>query len=281
MIFLALILAMLVVFAWDFSPYLHRDGWFLRWRSQLSGLGLGATLSAGLAVLVPAIIVQLALNALAPLLFGAAWIVAAVLLLLYSFGRGSISAQLEKYRSQCRREDFEGAYLYGSEELHWFTATDLADARGPSQIHVAMQRAFLYQANQRWFAVLFYFLVLGPAGALAYRLLQLCASVEPSTGRLLMIADWVPARLMASAFTLTGNFVESADELLAGLIGGGMQAPDLLYSVAMAATGEDKKPVPESEFGLYAARQNEMFAGLVRRSYVAWLVVVSLVVLLL
>ena len=59
-----------------------------------------------------------------------------------------------------------------------------------------------------------------------------------------------------------------------------MEVQELLYSVAMAATGEDKRAVPESEFGIYAARQNELFSALVRRSSVAWVVVVSLGVLL-
>ena len=141
-----------------------------------------------------------------------------------------------------------------------------------------MQRAFLYQAQQGWFAVLFYFLLLGPVGALAYRVLQLATPGKSSS--LLWLADWVPARLLAASFTLTGNFVESADELLAGFAGGKMRAPDLLYSVAMAATGEDKKPLPEDDFGVHAARQNEQFAALVRRSSVAWIVLVSLGVLL-
>ena len=278
MIFLALILALLLAFAWDFGPALHRDGWYLRWRSQLAGLGFGPVPLLLLSVLVPCAAVQLALNALEPLLFGAAWIVAAAGLLLYAFGRSNVGAELEKYRSQCRREDFEAAYLYGAEELRWFNGSGTSGARSPDEVHRAMQRGYLYQAQQRWFAVLFYFLLLGPVGALAYRLLQFAEQGKPSIA--LQLADWVPARLLAASFTLTGNFVESADELLAGLLGGKMEVQELLYSVAMAATGEDKRAVPESEFGIYAARQNELFSALVRRSSVAWVVVVSLGVLL-
>lgn len=278
MIFLALILTLLLAFAWDYGPVLHRDGWFARWRSQLAGLGLGPVPVTLLSVLVPCIIVQLALNALEPLVFGVAWIAAAALLLLYAFGRGNLGAELEKYRSQCRREDFEAAYLYGVGELRWFNSVESSGVRSPAEVHLAMQRGFLYQAQQHWFAVLFYFLLLGPVGALGYRLLQF--AVAGKSSRLLQLADWVPVRLLALSFTLTGNFVESADELLAGIAGGKMEAPELLHSVAMAATGEDKKPVPESDFGSYAARQNELFAALVRRSSGAWVVVVSLAVLL-
>lgn len=277
MIFLSLILALLLAFAWDFGPSLHRDDWYRRWRSQLAGMGFGPVPLELLAVLLPCALVQFALNALEPLLFGAAWIVAAAALLLYAFGRGSVGAELEKYRSQCRREDFEAAYLYGSAELRWFNGVGTDGALSPDKVHRAMQQGFLYQAQQRWFAVLFYFLLLGPVGALAYRLLQLSAQGKPSLG--LQLADWVPARLLAASFTITGNFVESSDELLAGILRGKMEVGELLYSVAMAATGEDKTPVPEAGFGTYAARQNELFAALVRRSSVAWVVLVSLGVL--
>jgi AmpE protein len=278
MIFLALILALLLAFSWDYGRALHRDGWFMRWRSQLTGLGLGPVPVLVFSVLVPCLVVQFALNVLEPLLFGACWIVAAAGLLLYGFGRGNVGAELEKYRSQCRREDFEAAYLYGVGELGWFKAGEASGARGPHQVHALMQRGFLYHAYQHWFAVVFYFLLLGPVGALAYRLLQLAVGARPF--RLMQWVDWVPARLLAASFTLTGNFVESADELLAGITGRKMEVQALLYSVAMAATGEDKKVMPGSDFGLYAARQNELIAALVRRSFVAWVVVVSLGVLL-
>jgi AmpE protein len=278
MIFLALVLALLLAFAWDFSSALHRDDWFARWCAQLASFGFGPVPVVLLSILLPCALVQVVLSALQPLLFGVVWIVFAAGLLLYSFGRGNIGAELEKYRSQCRREDFEAAYLYGAGELHWFNGDSARSELSAGEVHRAMQKGFLYQAHQRWFAILFYFLLLGPVGALAYRLLQLAPAKKSS--RLLRWADWVPARLLAASFTLTGNFVESADELLAGILGGKMGARELLYSVAMAATGEDRKSAPESGFGLYAARQNELFAALVRRSSVAWVLLVSLGVLL-
>lgn len=276
MSFLALMITLVLAFAWDFGSVLHRDHWFLRWQSQLSS----PLIKVLLAVLLPAIAAQLVLNALQPILFGLAWIGAASLLLLYSLGRGSIGAQQEKYRSQCRRDDFEAAYLYGSTELGRFQADDQCATQTPVAVHNAMQRAYLYQAYQGWFAVLFYFLLLGPAGALAYRLLQMIGEDEEGLGQLLHLADWAPGRLLTVAFAVTGNFVESADELLAGFVGVSMESSSLLYSVAMAATGEDQHVPPEAGFGLFAARQSETFEALVRRSGIAWLVVISALVLL-
>ncbi|TGQ49636.1 hypothetical protein, partial [Mesorhizobium sp. M4B.F.Ca.ET.211.01.1.1] len=88
----------------------------------------------------------------------------------------------------------------------------------------------------RWFAVLFWFLLLGPAGALGYRLLALMAEspmrarvpVEPLAlaQRLLGWIEWPVAQLMAFSMALVGNFDtawkawrQAHGERLAGTIG--------------------------------------------------------------
>ncbi len=276
MTFLALVLSLVLSRAWvNHGRVLHRDGWYHSWRAQLRSLGFPPALLLGLEVGIPSIAIQLLLNALQPLLFGLAWIGVSSLLLLYALGRGNAGAEAERYRSQCRRGDFQAALL---EVVPADGEAEAPDS--PQQVHAAVQAAFLYRALQRWFAVLFYFLLLGPAGALAYRLLQLSAE-ETSTARsLLFYIDWAPARLTAAAFVLTGNFIDSADELYDGFRTAGMPATPLLYSVAMAATGQDRVAVPIDDFGEFAARQNEILQSLLRRSNVCWVVVISLLVLL-
>ena len=278
MSFLALLLTLALSLAWDYGRALHRDGWYRRWRGQVAALGLRGVPAVLVLVGLPVIAVQLLLRELQPLVFGLGWIAAATLLLLYSLGRGKLNAESERYRSQCRRGDFEGALLYAQQSLGLAGQTPSLDSQ--PDVHRTLQTCFLYQAQQRWFAVLFYFLLLGPAGALAYRLLYLAAEEEPAAAMLLQYVDWVPGRLMAAAFTVTGNFVESADELAAGLLQAGMRTPAFLYSVAMAATGEDRVAVPIEGFGAFAARQNEAFMGLLRRSGTCWVVVIALLELL-
>lgn len=279
MSFLALLVALVLSVVWDYGRLVHRDGWYRRWQAQLGSLGLPNTPAVLLQVLVPALVAQIVLNALEPMLFHLGWIVAAVFLLLYALGRERLGTQSETYRSQCRRNDFEAALLFGQESLA--VPQDAVEGRESAlEVHRAMQKAYLYQALTRWFAVLFYFLLLGPAGALAYRLLCLSAENNETAAALQGYADWIPGRLAAAAFTLTGNFVESADELAAGFLQAHMTSPELLYSVAMAATGEDRVEPPAEGFGDFAARQNEAFEALLRRSGICWLVSISLLVLL-
>ena len=187
MTFLALIIALVLERLSPLEDWLHRDGWFERWQGQLASLGLGSSLRMVIGVGVPVVLASLVLDALQTLLFGLAWIAAAVVLLLYSIGRGNMGALQEQYRSQCRRGDFEAAWLSASTEFDWFEDEEKLDA---ALIHERVQQGFLYQDYQRWFAVLFYFLLLGPIGALAYRLLQMTCSSDPSGQKFLFYLDF-------------------------------------------------------------------------------------------
>ena len=278
MTFLALIIAIVLERLTPLEDWLLHDGWYRRWQGQLAALGLGGTWQVVIAVLLPVIAASLVLDVLRPLLFGLAWIGAAVVILLYSLGRSNLGAQQERYRSQCRRGDFEAAWLAASAEYDWFRCEEQLDS---GSMHKRAQQGFLYEAYQRWFAVLFYFLVLGPVGALAYRLIHLSCNGDAHRQQLLFYADWVPVRLLAAAFTLTGNFVASADELWDALRAPGMPSTDVLYTVAIAATGEDRIPQAEDELsGQRAAAQNEIFAGLVRRASVCWVALIAALVVL-
>ncbi|MEO6104561.1 MAG: cobalamin biosynthesis protein [Pseudoxanthomonas sp.] len=80
----------------------------------------------------------------------------------------------------------------------------------------ALVEAVFRNALHRWFGVLFWFLLLGPVGALAYRLVALAA--EGAFARLLpndtlagarvlqSVLDWPVAQLMTLSMALVGNF---------------------------------------------------------------------------
>ena len=281
MIFLALIIGLILLHLWGADNPLQKDGWFLGWLSRVDALGVLPVVKLVLLVLLPAIVVQLLLSELEPVLFGVLWIAASVMLLLYSFGRGDVQAQRQRYQSQCRSGDFEAAYLAATTEQGWADAAE--EVPNAAAVHNLVQRGFLYESYQRWFAVLFYFLLLGPVGALAYRLLQIVSKSESATlaRSCLNVVDWVPVRLLAAAFTLTGDFVHSCDELWLTVSELSMKPRQALYIVAEAATGDlvaTPDAVDASAFGNWAAEQNEEYAGLLRRSSITWIVIVSALV---
>ena len=80
----------------------------------------------------------------------------------------------------------------------------------------ALVSAVFQNALRRWFGVLFWFLLLGPAGALLYRLTaiscegpfarQLPSSTRAGAAMLLKLLDWPVAQLLTLSLALVGNF---------------------------------------------------------------------------
>lgn len=89
-------------------------------------------------------------------------------------------------------------------------------AHPPSMDAPALVEATFRSAKRRWFGVLFWFLVLGPFGALLYRLTALAAEGEASLDMppetlhgarsWLAALDWPVAQLMTLSMALVGNF---------------------------------------------------------------------------
>lgn len=86
----------------------------------------------------------------------------------------------------------------------------------PSLESSALVEAVFRSALRRWFGVLFWFLLLGPIGALLYRLVALSVEGEASRALsgenrsgariLLAILDWPVAQLLTLSLALVGNF---------------------------------------------------------------------------
>lgn len=68
---------------------------------------------------------------------------------------------------------------------------------------------YLVQSNGQLFAVLFWYIVLGPLAVLAYRLIALSqgqAAVGQQATWVTNLLDWLPARMTALLYMLVGNF---------------------------------------------------------------------------
>jgi len=123
-------------------------------------------------------------------------------------------------------------YAWGPSDLD-LDVDAIVEARDPVERHAAASRlwpsgeqasldgpslvgAVFRNAQRRWFGVLFWFLLLGPAGALLYRLVAIAAegnathllpadTVAGARG-LLAVLDWPVAQLMTLSMALVGNF---------------------------------------------------------------------------
>ncbi|UXI68093.1 beta-lactamase induction protein [Tahibacter amnicola] len=203
------LLAVLVVFALAKGlPDLSRMRDFSRLRVWLELLAqMGGKLQTALAILVPVTLCLLLQWGLHGWLFGLLSFAFAVCVLWYSWGPRDLSEDIDAVvkapDSDRRLAAAQWLRPDGVEEPLAFEAPALVDATFQS-------------ALKRWFGVLFWFLLLGPAGALLYRLVQLLAWSSPFTSqqgeglalarRLSLILDWAPSHLMALALAVASDF---------------------------------------------------------------------------
>ncbi|WP_025110445.1 regulatory signaling modulator protein AmpE [Pseudomonas sp. H1h] len=244
MSFLVLLLA---VWIEKFSALRHRvqrDGGWIRELHKLETserLAKRPWLVLTILVLLPVALLALLLLVLEPVAYGLLALPVHVLVVIYALGRGDLLGGLGPFRDAWRREDLQAAAHVAKRDL------DICADSG-EQLLDRVQGHLLWEAYQSFFAVIFWYFVLGPVAALAYRLLALAqehgqnqALVERA-GQLRHAFDWVPVRLLAASLALVGNFVAVSRVMLHELLNWNISAAQLINKVGLAA-GEIPPPV--------------------------------------
>jgi AmpE protein len=237
MSFLVLLLVLWVEKFSSWRARIQQDGAWLRllaWAQRQSAFQHSPWLQLAVLVLVPLAALALLLAVLGVPLHG--WLTLPVHLwvLVYALGRGDPLVALGPFRDAWRREDVEAAYLVAQRDL----GVEAADADSLLQ---QAQGYLLWQGYQSFFAVIFWYALLGPLAALAYRLLAL--TVEHSEDPALRARaaqwrhafDWLPVRLLAGSFALVGSFVAVSRVLLHELLNWNIAAAQLIANSGRAA----------------------------------------------
>ena len=146
-------------------------------------------------------------------------------------------------------------------------------------------------ALSRHFGVLFWFVVAGPAGALAYRLVQLLAhspafqqaigGPHPALERLASILDWAPAHLLAGSVALVSDFdavLRSWREYHASH-GNGYFTLDLGFLAVIARAGVDADVVAEDGSVGDALAELADARVVLRRVLLVWLTLIAIIVI--
>ena len=281
--FLALMVA-LGVYAYrgDGAP-VQNDAWHRSFRGVLaawmSGQGLGIA-----AIALPVVLLQFFYLWVGGVLGGLIEFLLLVGVLVYSLGRGNLSAAVAEYLERWSRGDFQAAHQLLMDDPD---ASSLEPVDNPSALHTAARRRLYYRSFERLYAVVFWFVLGGPAAAFAYRLAWLQKDVAgreaatPEGFPLLDWLEWIPARLLALSFALVGDFDACLRRWRGLFSGSALAAVDVLESCGNAALGLQETAVAETPEQLVArgAAEIESVQVLHRRALVVWLVVVAFLVI--
>ncbi|MGE5167335.1 MAG: cobalamin biosynthesis protein [Deltaproteobacteria bacterium] len=198
-----LVAILLVAFVSHVLPDLARLRDYSWWRAWLRWLGPpapGVALAVGVGL--PVLACALLQYGLRASWFGLVGFVFAVVVLYYCWGPRDLERDVEAVEkapdSAARLAAAQALRRDGDHSELPFAAENLVAATFDS-------------ALVRWFGVLFWFALLGPCGALLYRLAQLLAAApaaeDPALARkFAALLDWLPAHLMALALALASNF---------------------------------------------------------------------------
>lgn len=253
---------------------IQQDGFWLQQLRLVEARGISPWIALALLVLLPVALLGLLLLVLKPLAYGWLALPVHLLVLVYSLGRGDVLAALGPFRDAWRRGDDQAALHVAERDLG-------VEADGESELLLGVQRYELWQAYQGFFAVIFWYALLGPLLALAYRLLALTAEygregLAERAAQLRHALDWLPARVLAASFSLVGNFAAVSRAVLHDLLSWDIPAAQLLFNAGRAAS-----ELPEPQAGEAGVNSLYELWQLLVRSAVLWYAAFAVWILLL
>jgi AmpE protein len=238
MMFLAMMIALSLQQVLQERERQPGDALLLDWEGWLSARVTSPWLQELAVLALPLLVLYWVLCVIDGWLFGLPTLLATAALLLWSLGREDYHTLLALFIAA----GDSGERSAGQEIVSslWLpddaaTAVSALHPTPESQRPAPGEERLLYCGYQRWFAPLFYFLLLGPIAAVAYRSVYLFA-VSGRAGRyrdVLVWADWIPVRLLALSFAVTGDFVAV---VRAAWPDSASPAPALLHRAALAST---------------------------------------------
>lgn len=316
--FLVILLALAVNHYWTRDRDVLNDTWFVRFQGWLAErtrelpeqLAQHPLLYPALVLLLPTLLLGIVLLMVDEVAFGLVTLLVHLGVLLALFDRVNVNVLTSHYLELWRAGNYEGAFLLLRERWHQ-VSLDNCDDR--AMLHDEFCRFLMSSYLQRLFAVLFWYLLLGPAGALFYHLAFLYSSrvrqhTDSEEGALVLhlvyLLEWVPARLLGLTFSLAGDFVGAFARLREIALDMDRGAIGVVHTCALAALGsfervvlvrdtsvDDQEPdhvtrvlidteaADEHSVAIRAARQIEELLALLNRSQLIWVSVLALLAL--
>ena len=132
-----------------------------------------------------------------------------IAVLIFMVGPRDLDSDVQKVITAIENEDYEAANIYASE----LSGREISEA--PLQLVQTVKEEILLQANSRMLGVFFWFILLGPVGAVLFRAVCLLkdnaddSDFSDASRELYDIIIWLPARICVLSYAVAGNFVDT------------------------------------------------------------------------
>jgi AmpE protein len=283
---LAVVLVLIAAHTLPDLARLRDFAWLKAWLAAWNGGDRARPLPAIVVPLIVVAVCALIQIALAGWLFGLPAFAFALVVLFYCWGPRDLDEDIGAVLAETDRDQ--------RAQVAQRLRPDPAERPLPADAACLVEATF-QSALSRWFGVLFWFAILGPAGAIGYRVVQLMARVpafrdELSAAdrnlfeRIALALDWAPAHLMALTLALVSDFdsvVRTWREYHAAH-GRGYFTLDLGFLGVLARAGVDADVIAGDG---YATDVTDPVVELtdartvLRRILVTWLAILALLVL--
>lgn len=256
-------------------------GWFVAYQKRLAESFGGQSwfkgwLAEAILILLPVFLIYLLFETFDDgFLSSLVMLALAVVILVHCLGPESPRKSLRGYFSDIANDDEQGAY----EHAVAFTGQEADDW---AQTQHLVSEAIFTKTQRRYAAVVIWFVILGPAGALLYRLLDWYLGNNPEgtlSAPLKTVMDWVAGRISALAYLLAGDMASGVSKIKKKFFDfnvGGMQ---LIEEAGVAAIGpvldcenEEKQKVAENLCALKLTERTGviLFAFVAVMSLLGW-----------
>ena len=263
---------------------LKSHNWFQQWRLWIISKFQQNWFNgwSGIAIIVgtPVLIIGLFLAVGDGFVFWIFQLALSVLVMIYCLGPIDQNTHLSDYFDAVERGDFQSAFCHVEEYLD--LKTDHSIPEDMTTLGRTVTRLILSQSNFRYFAVLMYFVLLGPAGALLYRLTGTfefttrddeSSPFQDKLQQMRKTLDWLPARLTGFLYSLAGDFTGAMLKLKQYLLEADHQNQQLLEETGLWALGIKDADCTD------IIEENNQALALVSRSVVILIVFIALMTL--
>ncbi len=212
---ISILISLAIESYWDQIDKLRRYDWFetyCNWMmTRLEGQPLYESPVGVVMVLAPLVFAVWLVDAMLGGVLSLFSFLFGIVVLLFCFGPRTLSRDVQAYYDAAETGDHERAKQYAFEILG--RPVD----EQPQQLAESVKHAILVHANDRLIAIMFWFALLGPVGAVMFRastLLKDETVLVPdkfthSVHDLFWVMNWIPARLCIIGYALAGNFIDT------------------------------------------------------------------------